>query len=108
MKPSFKGLETGASQRREKTMSETIIPGLAAKHAIVTPECRFNRTVVGALEEALERLECEYLICTRLPDNKGATYHFVLTIERPETGPKEISSDPRGWFTDDSFGEEGA
>jgi hypothetical protein len=63
-------------------LSETKIPGLAAKHAIVTPTCRKNRTALGALAEAIERLQLEYIACVDVPENENAVYHFVLTIER--------------------------
>ena len=65
-------------------MSETRIAGLAAKHAIVTPICRQNRTAVGALDEAIQRLRQEYLACTQVLENQDAVYHFVLTVERPD------------------------
>jgi hypothetical protein len=65
-------------------MSETKIPGLAAKHAIVTPVCRQNKTYIGALDEAVERLRQEYISCTQVLENQDAIYHFVLTVERPD------------------------
>jgi hypothetical protein len=65
-------------------MSETRIQGLAAKHAIVTPTCRQNRTAIGALDEAIERLRQEYIACTEVLENQDAIYHFVLTVERPD------------------------
>jgi len=36
-----------------------------------------------ALHEALERLRQGYLDLVSVPDNKGADFHFVLTVERP-------------------------
>lgn len=65
-------------------MSETRIPGLAAKHAVVTPVCRENRTSAGAMYEAIARLQLEYLACTEVLENQDAIYHFVLTVERPD------------------------
>lgn len=63
-------------------LADTKIPGLCAKHAIVTPECRKNRTPLGALAEAIERLQLEYVACSQVLENKNVTYHFVLTVER--------------------------
>ena len=66
------------------------IPGLTAKHAIITPNCR---TVVrpeydpdprvAAFEEAVNRLREEYrAICDARDD--AWTGHVVLRIEGPE------------------------
>lgn len=63
-------------------MSETKIPGIKAKHAIVTPICRANRGE-GALDEALARLRRAYEDLVGLEANAGANFHLVLTVERP-------------------------
>ena len=36
------------------------IPGIAARHAVVTPTCRANRTDIGAFDEAVSRLRADY------------------------------------------------
>lgn len=65
-------------------MSQTTLPGLKAKHAIVTDQCRTNRTDAGAVDEALSRLRSEALECmANWPQGVGAQFHFALTLERP-------------------------
>lgn len=63
-------------------MSETRIPGLKAKHAVVTPACIDSKGVAGACDEALERLRAEFLNCSACEANKNADFHFVLTVDR--------------------------
>ncbi len=58
------------------------IPGIKARHAIVTPGCRVGKGL-GALDEALERLRKEYLGLVNIPANSEADFHFVLTVNRP-------------------------
>jgi hypothetical protein len=64
-------------------MSESNIPGICAKHAIVTPECRANKGHVTAFEEAISRLFDEYALINCYPENVDVKYHLVLTVERP-------------------------
>ncbi len=59
------------------------ILGITAKHAIITPVCRANRTPEGAFEEAVRRLKEEYDICRAIEGNEDVNYHLVLTVERP-------------------------
>lgn len=67
-------------------MSSATIPGIKAKHAVVTSVCRTNKGVQGAADEAVARLVQEYLAC--VPGNPPDTqFHFVLTVERPEVTP---------------------
>lgn len=59
------------------------LPGIKAKHAIITPNCR---KVQGgdkeAFNEAARRLLDEYLAIIYLRgDKKRANYHLVLTVE---------------------------
>ena len=62
----------------------TTIPGSKAKHCIVTDACRENRGDWPAVDEALERLREEALLCIKGWQNRpGAQFHFVLTVERP-------------------------
>lgn len=60
------------------------VPGITAVHAIVTPECRKNRTPLGALAEAIARLQAEYVACLENPQNAEVSYHFVLTVEHKD------------------------
>jgi hypothetical protein len=65
-------------------MSQAIIPGIKAKHAIISKECRQNRTAQGAFDEAAKRLQEEYLECVKHECNESVKYHLVLTLERPD------------------------
>lgn len=61
------------------------IPGLKAVHAIITDECRENRTDEGAINEALRRVREEFLACAPAwPLGKNTKFHIVLTVERNE------------------------
>lgn len=71
-----------ASLSKPAPVSQTITPGICAKHAIVTPTCRNNRTPLGALAEAVERLQLEYIELLNHEGTDAVTYHFVLTVER--------------------------
>jgi hypothetical protein len=66
-------------------MAETVIPGIKARHAIVTDVCRANRTDEGAVDEALARLREEALQCFQgWKGKEGIQWHFVLTMEAPK------------------------
>jgi hypothetical protein len=56
----------------------TTIPGIKARHAIITPACRARRTDGGAFDEACRRLRQEYESIERTDD---CTIHLVLTVE---------------------------
>ncbi len=58
------------------------LPGIKAKHVIVTPECRANKGL-GALDEALDRLGTAYKGLYDHVANGDARFHFVLTVEVP-------------------------
>lgn len=66
------------------------IPGITARHAIITPNCRtvprphlHEDPALAAFEEAVARLREEYVaICRARSD--GFQAHVVLTIENPE------------------------
>ncbi len=62
-------------------MSETKIPGICAKHAVITPACRDGHSDMGAFWEAANRLREEYKSCL-VEANKDAKFHLVLTVER--------------------------
>lgn len=69
-------------------MSATV-PGTIAKHAIISDECRRNRGEAEALAEAMDRLWREYESCAPAWKDKGARFHFVLTLERPTADTQE-------------------
>ena len=63
--------------------SKTQIPGIAARHAIITPACRGpeGEGAMGAFEEAVNRVRQEYIACEAQYATK-ANFHLVLTVER--------------------------
>lgn len=65
------------------------LPGIKAKHAIVSPTCRGNKGTLGAGSEAVGHLMEEYLTLADLPANKDAKFHFTLSVERPSIIGKE-------------------
>lgn len=82
------------------------VPGITAKHAIITPECRAGRTDLGAFDEALDRLRTEYLKVLDLRGEEGpANYHLVLSVEglepaKPSSRLTADPEDPRRWPDD--------
>lgn len=58
-------------------------PGIIARHAVITPQCREGRGVAGAWDEAVARLRAEYA-ALQIHANEEAIFHLVLTVERPE------------------------
>ena len=73
---------------------EAKVPGIKARHAIITPTCRMNTRrshldpdpAMAAFEEAVGRLREEYRgICAGRNDAFNA--HVVLTIEPPARTP---------------------
>lgn len=67
----------------QQTMkTHTALPGMIAKHAIVTDVCRTNKTDAGATAEALERLRAEAIATFPFHVGKGVKFHFVLLVEQ--------------------------
>jgi hypothetical protein len=66
------------------------IEGIKAKHAIVSPVCRTNHGKDVAAQIAVDHLLDEYDALVDLPFNEGATFHFVLSVERDESIPKGV------------------
>ena len=54
---------------------------ITAVHAIITPVCRANRGIDGALEEAFSRIRKEYAACQN-EANQEANFHVLLTVDR--------------------------
>jgi hypothetical protein len=79
-------------------MSETRVPGISAQHAIVSDACRTNRGDEGAIDEALARLRAEAMACMPGWSQRGARFHFVLTVEAGATRRFEC------WREDDGDG----
>ena len=64
------------------------VPGISAKHAIITDTCRANRSDWGAMAEAMEHIGKEYQeLCKVWPIGTDVKFHVILTIERerPQT-----------------------
>jgi hypothetical protein len=60
------------------------IPG-AAKHAIITDQCRQNKGDQAVMDEACERLRDEWRhVAAGWPVGSGARFHVALIVERPE------------------------
>ena len=60
------------------------IPGIKAKHAVVSKDCVKFRGAAGAAEFAFELLKDEFLRLRVMEANKDAKFHFVLTVERED------------------------
>jgi len=65
------------------TFCHASIPGIAAKHVIITPTCRTNRGKDGAFEEAVKRLCEEYNAVMNCDGADEVEFHVVLTVVRP-------------------------
>ena len=64
------------------------IPGIVARHAIITPNCRkVQGSAYLALQEAFRRIQDEYMACTDIAGNENVNYHLALTVERPKETP---------------------
>ena len=63
----------------------TTVPGLLAKHVYVTDACRENRTDMGALNEALDRIDEEFHeLLKNWPQGHGHRFHVMLSVEPAE------------------------
>lgn len=67
------------------------VPGITARHAIITPSCRRvprphldADPALAAFEEAVERLRSEYKAIVSMRSD-GFNAHVVLTIEGPSS-----------------------
>ena len=62
---------------------KTFLPGIKAKHAVISTSCREGRGDSGARKEAVQRIDDELrVLLRRWPKEKGATFHLVLTVDR--------------------------
>jgi hypothetical protein len=62
----------------------TEMPGSPVAHAIITEECRRNRTDEGAWDEAVARAKAEFdAIVEGWRGRPQPTLHLVLMMERP-------------------------
>lgn len=58
---------------------------ICAKHAVITDECRTNRSDIGAITEAVQRIVDEFMECApHWPLGNGTKFHVKLEIERQE------------------------
>jgi hypothetical protein len=65
------------------TFCHASVPGITAKHAIVTPSSRTDHGQDGAFEEAARQLKGEYDTILASPENSDVEFHVVLTVVRP-------------------------
>jgi len=65
----------------DRRKPKTVVPGIKARQAIITPECRAAHGDIGALLEAFERLRADYQDTLKVRGEDGAKYHVVLTVE---------------------------
>ena len=64
-------------------MSETKLPGIPARVAVISTECRINRGDQGAIDEALARVRSMMEQTVKLwPLEKGATFFLAFTVDR--------------------------
>ena len=63
-------------------MRECKVPGIKARHAIITPVCREGRGVLGAFKEAAKLMEEEYMACMEYICNEQVSFHLVITVDR--------------------------
>jgi hypothetical protein len=62
---------------------KTFVPGVKAKHAVISTACREGRGDAGAADEALARLRSELeALLESWPRERGATFHLLLTVDR--------------------------
>lgn len=57
------------------------VPGINAKHRIITPQCRQNHGDFVALEIAIQDLKDEYKRILEKRGDDGAKYHLVISVE---------------------------
>lgn len=63
------------------------IPGIAAKHCIITDRCRIMRTTEGAIDEALRQIKEVYMdILDNRGHEKNVNYRIVLMVDPPAKG----------------------
>ena len=65
------------------TFCHASVPGITAKHAIVTSTCRTDHGKDAAFEEAARLLKEEYDTILASPENANVEFHVVLTVVRP-------------------------
>ena len=71
----------------ELASPKTFLPGVKAKHAIISPACREGRGDAGAAEAAIGELHRELTeLLGNWPADRGATFHLVLTVDKGGRG----------------------
>lgn len=67
------------------------IPGITAKHCIITDKCRTMRTTEGAIDEALRQIKESYMDILKIRElEKDINYRVVLLVDTPESRQKDI------------------
>jgi hypothetical protein len=66
----------------------TTLPGIKAKHAVITPTCRLRGDEV-VIDEALARLRSEFLAIVPHWPAETSEFHVVLTVSPKEPDDPE-------------------
>jgi len=68
-----------AAPRRE-------LPGIVGLHAVISDQCRANRTDIGAIDEALAHVRAEMIATLPFrPTGSGTLLHVIFTVEPKDT-----------------------
>lgn len=82
---------TVSEETRNKIMDEMkkrtfTLPGMKSKQVVISDNCRTNRGVEGAFDEAVRQVKEVYLRASDAqPIGEGTDFHLILAIERNET-----------------------
>ncbi len=77
----------------EKTAMDT--PGMCARHAIVTNNCREMRGDDGAFDEVVQRMRGEYdRVCEGRGREEGLEIHFAMIVQLPRHRKPSPSPEP--------------
>lgn len=57
------------------------LPGMCARHAIITPTCRKNKGDDAVIEETIERIRSELRGCLPNWPIDTANFHVAMTVE---------------------------
>lgn len=57
------------------------LPGMCARHVIITPTCRKNKGDVAVIEETIELIRSELKRCLPGWPVDGANIHVAMTVE---------------------------
>ena len=67
-------------------MTTTNLKGIKAKHYIISDNCVEVKGEDGAIDFALEGIKKEFGFLYKNWKGKGAKFHVVITVEKPDIG----------------------